>query len=112
MSKSAMLAATLSSCAGESTSPRDQQKPAWRGGNSPAGRGGGGGAVLVGARRRPADMQRSRRGPVAVLDDTELGGAAADVDVKDTPALIVRQLRCARAIGRQHRFHVVPGGGG
>src|SRR5262245_39323026 len=59
-----------------------------------------------------ADMQRSRRGHVTVLDDTELGGAAADVDVEDAFTLLVRQLRRTRAVGRQHRLHVVPGGGG
>src|SRR5215831_2923384 len=57
-------------------------------------------------------MQRSRRGHVTVLDDTELGGAAADVDVEDAFTLLVRQLRRTRAVGRQHRLHVVPGGGG
>src|SRR5262249_23743692 len=122
-SRSAMLAATLSSCAGESTSPRDQKKPARRAGNLPARSSRPSPPTSPALRARagawspppvtpPADRRRSRPGPAAFLDDTELGGAAADVDVEDTLALIVRQLRRARAVGRQHRFHVVPGGGG
>ena len=59
-----------------------------------------------------ADMQRGGRDHVALLDDGELGGAAADIEVEDALALLVRHLRRARAVGGQHRFHVVPGGGG
>jgi hypothetical protein len=69
-----MLAATLSSCTGESTSRRIEP-------HDPA--------DVVDHLQSAADMQRGRRGHVAVLDDTELGGAAADVDVEDALALIV-----------------------
>ena len=41
----------------------------------------------------------------------ELGGAAADIDVEDALALVVRHPRGARAVGGQHRFHVMAGGG-
>ena len=69
-------------------------------------------ADLVHHLQPAADMQRRGRHHVAVLDDAELGGAAADVDVEDALVLVMRHLRGARAIGRQHRLHVVPGGGG
>src|SRR5262249_56180824 len=91
------------------------------GGEVEAGRGGGkfsrriephDPADVVDHLQPAADVQRSGRGHVAVLDDTELGGAAADVDVEDALTLIVRQLRRTRAVGRQHQLHVVPGGGG
>ena len=59
-----------------------------------------------------ADMQRRGRDHVALGDDGELGGAAADVEVEDALALLVRHLRRARAVGGEHRFHVVPGSGG
>ncbi len=48
---------------------------------------------------------------LAVHHDRELGGAAADVDVDDAAILVVRALRRARAVGGEHRFHVVAGGG-
>ena len=41
----------------------------------------------------------------------ELGGAAADVDVEDALALVVRDPRGARAVGGEHRLHVMAGGG-
>ena len=42
----------------------------------------------------------------------ELGRAAADVDVEDALVLLVRHPRGARAVGRQHRLHVMAGGRG
>ena len=58
-----------------------------------------------------ADVQRGGCDHVAPVHQRELCRAAADVDVENAHALIVRYLRCARAIGREHRLHMVPGGG-
>ena len=68
-------------------------------------------AVLVDHLQPAADMHRGGRDHAALLDQAELGGAAADVDVEDALALVVRHARGARAIGREHRLHVVAGGG-
>ena len=59
-----------------------------------------------------ADMQRRGRDHVALGDDGNLGGAAADIEVEDALALLVRDLRRAGAVGGEHRLHVMPGGGG
>ena len=59
-----------------------------------------------------ADMHGGGRDHLALLDQAELGGAAADVDVEDALALVAGDARRARAIGRKHRLHVVAGGRG
>jgi hypothetical protein len=56
-------------------------------------------------------MHRRRRSHKALLDDRELGGAAADVDIQDAPVALVGGLRRAGAISREHRLHVMAGGG-
>ena len=68
-------------------------------------------ALLVDHLQAAADMHRRGRGHEALLDDRELGGAAADVDVEDALAAFVRRLRGAGAVGGEHRFHVMAGGG-
>ena len=60
----------------------------------------------------PADVDGSGRDHAAVLDQRELGGAAADVDVENALALVGRYARGARTIGRKHCLHVMAGGGG
>ena len=59
-----------------------------------------------------ADMDRGGRDHLAVLDQAELGGAAADVDIEDALVLVARHARGARAVGREHRLHVMAGGRG
>ena len=58
-----------------------------------------------------ADMHGRGGDDVAALDQRELGGAAADVDVEDALARLVRHPRRAGAVGREHRLHVMAGGG-
>ena len=58
-----------------------------------------------------ADMHRGGRRHLAAFDHGELGGAAADIDVKDALALRARHRGGAGAVGRQHGLHVVPGSG-
>ena len=69
-------------------------------------------AVLVDHLQPAADVDRRGRDHAAVLDQRELGGAAADVDVEDALALVGRHARGAGAVGREHRLHVMAGGGG
>ena len=57
--------------------------------------------------RPAADVDGGGRGHLAVLNQPELGGAAADVDVEDALALLARHPRRARAVGGEHRFHVM-----
>ena len=59
-----------------------------------------------------ADMDGRGRDHLALLDQRELGGAAADVDVEDALVLVAGDARGAGAVGREHRFHVMAGGGG
>ena len=59
----------------------------------------------------PADMHSGGGNDVALFDHGELGGAAADVDVENALVVIVRDARRARAVGGQHRLHVMAGGG-
>ena len=59
-----------------------------------------------------ADMHGRGRGHFALLDQGELGGAAADIDVEDALVLVARHSRGARAVGGEHRFHMMPGSGG
>ena len=68
-------------------------------------------AALIHHLQSPADMDGRRRDHAALLQQRQLGGAAADVDVEDALALVGRDARCAGAIGRQHRLHVMAGGG-
>ena len=56
-------------------------------------------------------MDGGGRFHVPVRDKRELGGAAADVDVEDVAVVVVRALGRAGAVGGEHRFHVVAGGG-
>ena len=69
-------------------------------------------AAVVDHLQPAADVDGRGRDHAAVLDQRELGGAAADVDVEDALALVGRHARGARAVGRQHRLHVMAGGGG
>ncbi len=59
-----------------------------------------------------ADVNGGGRNDPAVLDQRELGGAAADVDVEDALALVGGYARGAGAVGREHRLHVMAGGRG
>ena len=59
----------------------------------------------------PADMHGSGGGHKTLLDHAKLGRAAADVDIEDALALVVRHPGGARAVCRQQRFHVMTGGG-
>ncbi len=58
-----------------------------------------------------ADRDRDGGEDGAVLDQRELGGAAADVDVEQRLAVAARQRDRARAVRRHLAFHVVAGGG-
>ena len=67
--------------------------------------------VLLDHLQAAADVHGGGRDHAALLDQRELGRAAADVDVEDALVRIVRHARGARAVGREHRLHVVAGGG-
>src|SRR5215470_12692899 len=54
-----------------------------------------------------ADVDRRSRDHPTLIHDRELGGAAADVDVEDALALVVRDDRGAGSVGGEHRLHVV-----
>ena len=69
-------------------------------------------AALVHHLQPPADVHGRSRDDIALLDHRQLCGAAADVDVEDALVVVVRDQRGARAVGGQHRLHVVAGGGG
>src|SRR5229473_2585690 len=58
-----------------------------------------------------ADGDRAGREDAAVLDQGELGGAAADVDIEQRGIAAARQRDGARAVRRHLAFHVVAGGG-
>ena len=49
---------------------------------------------------------------LAVLDQAKFCGAATDIDVEDALVLVAGDARGAGTVGRQHRFHVMAGGGG
>ena len=68
-------------------------------------------APLVHDLQPPADMHGRGGEHPAALDQRQLGGAAADIDVEDALALVMRHPRGARAVGGQHGFHVMAGGG-
>jgi len=55
----------------------------------------------------PANMNRGSGDDAAALDEGELRGAAANVDVEQAASHFVGDARGARAIGRQHGFHVM-----
>ena len=69
-------------------------------------------ADLVHHLQPPADMHRGGGDHLAFFEQRELRCAAADVDVEDALVLVVRDPRGARTVGRQHRLHVMTGGGG
>ena len=58
-----------------------------------------------------ADGERSYGGDASVVADRQLGGAAADVDVQNARLLLARDAHRARAVGGEHRLHVVACGG-
>ena len=58
-----------------------------------------------------ADRDGGGRDDAAVLDQRELGGAAADVDVEQRRLVAARQRDGARAVRRHLAFHVMAGGG-
>ena len=59
----------------------------------------------------PADLHRSRRDHAAILNKCELGRGAANVDVEQARHVCTRTLNRARAMGAQHRLHMVACGG-
>ena len=105
---SAIYSATSSSLGGTR-----RHRPTSR--NRPAPRGTGlqdRGERCAAGRRRPEADRRCARPPLpapALVDQGELGGAAADVDVEDELAPIVGHPRGPRAVGSQQRLHVVAG---
>ncbi len=56
-----------------------------------------------------ADVQRRSRLHFPPLDQRKLRRAAADIDIENAFAGVVRHARRARAEGREHGFHVMPG---
>ena len=68
-------------------------------------------AVLAGD-QPAADMQRCRPQHLAVVAQRQLGGAAADIEIEDARLSLMAGLGGTGAVGRQHRLHVVAGGGG
>ena len=68
-------------------------------------------AVAVDDRETPAEMHRRRMDHVAALDERKLRRAAADVDVENRRAPRVRHFGRAGAVRREHRLHMVAGGG-
>ncbi len=68
-------------------------------------------AIGIDDEEAAADMDRRRRQHAAAFDDRELGRAAADVEIEDAHALLARSQRRARAVGGEHRLHVMAGGG-
>ena len=67
--------------------------------------------VLVDHLQAAADVDGGGDHHLAALDQTELGGAAADVDVEDAHLAFERGGGRAGAVGGQHGFHVMAGGG-
>jgi hypothetical protein len=67
--------------------------------------------LLVKHCQAAADVQRRGMDHVAMFDERELRGAAADVDVQNRYAAIVRGLRRAGPVRGEHRLHVMPRGG-
>ena len=63
--------------------------------------------VLVHDLQASADMEGRRAQHATALKHRKLGGAAADVDVEHTLAGLERHIGRARAIAREHGFHVM-----
>ena len=59
----------------------------------------------------PADMNGRCREHLATIDQRKLGGAAADVDIKDAFSAVVRGTGGAGAVSGEHGLHVVARGG-
>ena len=68
-------------------------------------------AFAIDDQKPPADMDRGGRQHAPAFDERELRRAAADVDIEDAAALLARSQRRTRAVGGEHRFHVMAGGG-
>jgi len=67
-------------------------------------------ARIVDDNQPTADVDRGRRRDAAALEQRQLGRAAADVDVEDARRALVGRPRGPRAVGGEHRLHVVAGG--
>ena len=48
---------------------------------------------------------------LALFNHAQLGGAAANIDIQDSFAAVVRRFCCARTVCRQHRLHMMASGG-
>src|ERR1700719_2537505 len=68
-------------------------------------------ARLVGGDQPATDRERRNADESAPVDQGELGGAAADVDMQDALAALLRQLDGAGAVGRKRAFELMAGGG-
>ena len=71
----------------------------------------GDGAAIVGSDEASADVECGGALDAAVLNGGELGGAAADVDVKDAGALLAGDGDSAGAVGSEEGLEVVAGSG-
>src|SRR6266540_3329549 len=71
----------------------------------------GPGPAFVGRYQPAADRKGGFTQDDAPVDQRELGGAAADVDVKHALAAVLRQLDRARAVRREPALQPVAGGG-
>ena len=58
-----------------------------------------------------ANRERLQRDDLALVDQGELGRAAADIDVKDAVLALLRQRDGAGAVGGEETFQLVAGGG-
>src|SRR5262249_55839873 len=58
----------------------------------------------------PADVHGGGGDHRSAVDDRKLGRSAANIDIEYSAARLVRYLRSARAVGGQHRFHVMSSG--
>jgi hypothetical protein len=64
---------------------------------------------LVDDLQSPADMEGRGRDHLSLVDDRELRRAPADVEIEDAAAGVMGCLGGTRAVGGEHRLHVVPG---
>ena len=106
-----MVSATCSICSAVAASPSCQSWPAREGVLPPGRVEPDDAAVVVHDLQPAADVHRRRGEHAAALEQGELRRAAADVHVQDPQAAVVGGLRRPRAVGGEHRLHVVPGGG-
>ena len=67
--------------------------------------------VAVEGDQASADVHGSGRQHFAVVQQAEFGGAAADVDVQQGVAALVRQSHRARAVRGENALEIVAGGG-